>query len=244
MILSSGTAEPDRLLSARCRQMDRRPPAGNRLRPDYHHRGRCCRRRCVYANFKCGWVGIRCLRQCHPLRRRLIGRGNRSAPHYRPQPSPDYCPPSSLVRAWSKSTWASPGLEWEQIPLAAPADTLHLKIAMGPVEDPAACSMGNPHATFFVSDLTRLPIETIGPVLERNKNFPERANIGFARIESPERIRLRVWGARFRPDPGVRLRRLCRLGERAPPWPGRPPRQPDPRWRRTHHHLGAMTGTC
>lgn len=86
-----------------------------------------------------------------------------------------------------------PGLEWEQIPLAAPADTLHLKIAMGPVEDPAACSMGNPHATFFVDDLAYLPVETIGPVLERHKQFPDRANIGFAHVESPERIRLRVW---------------------------------------------------
>jgi diaminopimelate epimerase len=86
-----------------------------------------------------------------------------------------------------------PGLQWDQIPLNAPTDTLHLRIAMGPVEDPAACSMGNPHATFFVDDLTHLPIETIGPVLERHKSFPERANIGFARIEAPDRIRLRVW---------------------------------------------------
>jgi diaminopimelate epimerase len=86
-----------------------------------------------------------------------------------------------------------PGLLWDQVPLASPADTLHLKIAMGPVEDPAACSMGNPHATFFVNDLARLPIETVGPVLERHKQFPERANIGFALVESPERIRLRVW---------------------------------------------------
>jgi diaminopimelate epimerase len=86
-----------------------------------------------------------------------------------------------------------PGLEWDQIPLTGPADTLRLKIAMGPVEDPAACSMGNPHATFFVKDLAHLQIESIGPLLERNKNFPERANIGFARIEAPDRIRLRVW---------------------------------------------------
>jgi len=86
-----------------------------------------------------------------------------------------------------------PRLEWDEIPLAAPADTLHLKIAMGPVEDPAACSMGNPHATFFVKELAHLPIETIGPVLERNKHFPERANIGFALVEAPDRIRLRVW---------------------------------------------------
>ena len=53
--------------------------------------------------------------------------------------------------------------------------------------------MGNPHATFFVDDIQLLPIESIGPVLEKNRIFPERANIGFALIESPERIRLRVW---------------------------------------------------
>ncbi len=87
----------------------------------------------------------------------------------------------------------APGLRWEDVPLSGQADTLHLKLAMGPVQDPAACSMGNPHATFFVDDLAHLQIETIGPVLERNRNFPERANIGFAKVESPERIRLRVW---------------------------------------------------
>jgi diaminopimelate epimerase len=86
----------------------------------------------------------------------------------------------------------APRLEWGDIPLNAPADTLHLNLAMGPVADPAACSMGNPHATFFVDDLL-LPIETYGPLLEKNRMFPERANIGFAVIESPARIRLRVW---------------------------------------------------
>jgi diaminopimelate epimerase len=86
-----------------------------------------------------------------------------------------------------------PRLEWDEIPLSAAADTLHLKIAMGPVEDPATCSMGNPHATFFVADLTHIQVETIGPALERHRSFPERANIGFAQIESPDRIRLRVW---------------------------------------------------
>jgi diaminopimelate epimerase len=86
-----------------------------------------------------------------------------------------------------------PRLEWGEIPLAHAADTLHLKLACGPVEDPAACSMGNPHATFFVADLAHLNIETIGPILEKSRLFPERANIGFAVIEAPDRIRLRVW---------------------------------------------------
>lgn len=86
-----------------------------------------------------------------------------------------------------------PRLDWADIPLSEPMDTLRLRLAMGPVEAPAACSMGNPHATFFVDDLRHLPIDTLGPALERARIFPDRANIGFARIETPERIRLRVW---------------------------------------------------
>jgi len=84
-------------------------------------------------------------------------------------------------------------LGWADIPLAHAADTLHLPLSLGPVSDPAACSMGNPHATFFVPDVMALPIETLGPALETALLFPARANIGFAEIQSPTRIRLRVW---------------------------------------------------
>jgi diaminopimelate epimerase len=84
-------------------------------------------------------------------------------------------------------------LDWRDIPLAGPADTLHLDLAEAPVADPAACSMGNPHATFFVPDLAAVPVERIGPVLERAALFPERANIGFVQVLAPDRIRLRVW---------------------------------------------------
>jgi diaminopimelate epimerase len=84
-------------------------------------------------------------------------------------------------------------LAWQDIPLAAPADTRHLDLAEGPVSDPAAVSMGNPHATFFVDDLAAVPITVIGPRLEHAKIFPDRANIGFAQILTSERIRLRVW---------------------------------------------------
>ncbi|HEY2615757.1 MAG TPA: diaminopimelate epimerase [Acetobacteraceae bacterium] len=84
-------------------------------------------------------------------------------------------------------------LDWPDIPLARPMDTLHLDLALGPVADPAAASMGNPHATFFVADLAQLPIAELGPRLERDALFPERTNIGFAQVLAPDRIRLRVW---------------------------------------------------
>jgi diaminopimelate epimerase len=97
-------------------------------------------------------------------------------------------------------------LDWHDIPLARPMDTLHLDLAAGPVADPAAASMGNPHATFFVADLVRLPVAELGPRLEHDPLFPERANIGFAQILTPDRIRLRVW------ERGAGLTRACGSG--------------------------------
>jgi diaminopimelate epimerase len=87
----------------------------------------------------------------------------------------------------------APRLRWEEVPLAREADTLHVPLRLGPVADPAACSMGNPHATFFVADLAALDIPAIGSALEHDALFPNRANIGFAQVLAPDRIRLRVW---------------------------------------------------
>jgi diaminopimelate epimerase len=84
-------------------------------------------------------------------------------------------------------------LGWQEVPLAGPADTLHVDLALGPVRDPAACSMGNPHATFFVDDLSDVDVATLGPELEHATIFPQRANIGFAQVLAPDRIRVRIW---------------------------------------------------
>ena len=83
--------------------------------------------------------------------------------------------------------------EWRDIPLSEACDTLHLGIGEGPVRDPVAVGMGNPHAVFFVPEVAAVPIEAIGPKLEHHKLFPQRANIGFAEVRAPDRIRLRVW---------------------------------------------------
>jgi len=86
-----------------------------------------------------------------------------------------------------------PQLGWRDIPLAEPMDTLHLALAAAGIADPAACSMGNPHATFFVETLAAVPVETLGPELELAAIFPERANIGFVQVLAADRLRLRVW---------------------------------------------------
>ncbi|HSU05605.1 MAG TPA: diaminopimelate epimerase [Acetobacteraceae bacterium] len=97
-------------------------------------------------------------------------------------------------------------LDWRSIPLARPADTLHLDLAAGSLRDPVAASLGNPHATFFVPDVAAVPIEDVGPTLEHDPIFPERANIGVVQVLAPDRIRLRVW------ERGAGLTRACGSG--------------------------------
>ena len=84
-------------------------------------------------------------------------------------------------------------LGWREVPLAHETDTLHLPLSADGVSDPAACSMGNPHATFFVPDLAALDLPRIGPELEHAAIFPQRANIGFVQVLAPDHLRLAVW---------------------------------------------------
>lgn len=56
-----------------------------------------------------------------------------------------------------------------------------------------AVSMGNPHAVIEVDDVDAAPVETIGPMLQSSAEFPESANVGFAQVLAPDRIRLRVY---------------------------------------------------
>jgi diaminopimelate epimerase len=84
-------------------------------------------------------------------------------------------------------------LDWREIPLAEACDTLHLPVSLGPLSDPVGVNVGNPHAVFFVPDAESLDLSGLGPVLERHRLFPERANIEVAHVVSPERIRMRVW---------------------------------------------------
>ncbi len=84
-------------------------------------------------------------------------------------------------------------LDWREIPLGEACDTLHLPLTLGPLSDPVGVNIGNPHAVFFVPNADQVDIASLGPVLERHKLFPERANIEVAQVISADRIRMRVW---------------------------------------------------
>ena len=100
----------------------------------------------------------------------------------------------------------SPLLRWEEIPLARAMDTQRMDFAVDGLEGPGAVNMGNPHVVFFVDDVTAVPIETLGPKLERDPMFPEGVNAGFAEVRSPHQIRLRVW------ERGVGVTKACGTG--------------------------------
>jgi diaminopimelate epimerase len=82
-----------------------------------------------------------------------------------------------------------PLFDWSEIPLALEMDTVDLPLA----GSPTACSMGNPHCTYFVDDLTAVDIATIGPTIETNPLFPLRTNVHFVQIIDRKHIRLRIW---------------------------------------------------
>ena len=53
-------------------------------------------------------------------------------------------------------------------------------------------SMGNPHCVIFVEDAEAVPIEKLGPLLERHEAFPKKTNVEFAAVLDASHIRMRV----------------------------------------------------
>ena len=83
----------------------------------------------------------------------------------------------------------APLLEWQDIPLAAAMDTLHLPLD----GDPVATGMGNPHCSFFVDDAEAVDLAARGPEVEHHPLFPARTNVQFASLIGSDHLRMRVW---------------------------------------------------
>ena len=95
---------------------------------------------------------------------------------------------------------------WREIPLSRPMDTERVELTLGPLSAPVCTNIGNPHATFFVNDAEAIDLAALGPQLEHDALFPERANIGIATVRNRHTIRLRVW------ERGVGITRACGSG--------------------------------
>lgn len=73
------------------------------------------------------------------------------------------------------------------------ADSYTLEIAEHASLEIGAVSMGNPHAVTIVDDIATAEVDEIGPLVESHARFPERVNVGFMQITSPNTINLRVY---------------------------------------------------
>jgi diaminopimelate epimerase len=102
-----------------------------------------------------------------------------------------------------------PRLGWEEIPLAhAVADTRRVDLwpdGGGPraLRPASLVNMGNPHAVFFVPDLTPIDAAKLGAAIEVHPMFPEKANVTFAEATSRDEIKALVW------ERGVGLTLAC-----------------------------------
>lgn len=54
-------------------------------------------------------------------------------------------------------------------------------------------SMGNPHVVLFCSHVGKVPLESIGPILEVHPIFPRRINVHFVEVHSPREVTMRTW---------------------------------------------------
>ena len=72
-------------------------------------------------------------------------------------------------------------------------DVLHPLDVGGETVMISVVSMGNPHAVQVVADVDRAPVATQGPLIERHRRFPQRANAGYMQVVDRATIRLRVW---------------------------------------------------
>ncbi len=54
-------------------------------------------------------------------------------------------------------------------------------------------SMGNPHAVLYCKHVARVPLESIGPLLEHHEWFPRRINVHFVQIHAPGEVTMRTW---------------------------------------------------
>lgn len=54
-------------------------------------------------------------------------------------------------------------------------------------------SMGNPHAVTFMENASEFDVDRWGPLIESHEHFPNKTNVEFVTVQSPELVDMRVW---------------------------------------------------
>ena len=82
-----------------------------------------------------------------------------------------------------------------EIPMDVPEDEFvdkFLKVGGQPMQM-TALSVGNPHAVIFVEDAGQVDLAKWGPAIENHPSFPQRTNVHFVEVLSPQEIIMTTW---------------------------------------------------
>ena len=103
----------------------------------------------------------------------------------------------------------TPKLLRGQIPMAGspeePARDITLQ-ADGQTFTGTGVSMGNPHFVILVQDITQIDLAKTGPQIETHPLFPQKTNVEFVQMLSPQAVHMRVW------ERGAGITRACGTG--------------------------------
>ena len=107
-----------------------------------------------------------------------------------------------------KINMGEPYFDWNKIPLSKKMDNKNLKIKINSTDGKEiaggfSLSIGNPHVIFFVEDLNKFDLKTIGPELENHIYFPEKCNVTIATIKNNKHVKIKVW------ERGAGLTKAC-----------------------------------
>jgi diaminopimelate epimerase len=88
-----------------------------------------------------------------------------------------------------------PALKASEIPVRSDRETLiGYPVNFDPEHYAITCvSMGNPHAVIFTEEIDGLMLEATGRKIETHPMFPERTNVEFVKILTPDHANMRVW---------------------------------------------------
>jgi diaminopimelate epimerase len=88
----------------------------------------------------------------------------------------------------------TPNFEPDAIPFISEQQSEQYTIELADEQQTiSAVSMGNPHAVMLVADTEFAPVLSLGPLIERHQQFPQRTNVGFLQVINPTEVKLRVY---------------------------------------------------
>jgi len=95
---------------------------------------------------------------------------------------------------WVKVDLGKAVLEGRDIPVDADGEIIALNKTFGEAEMAITCvSMGNPHCVIFVDDVEQYPVQTVGPIIEKDAFFPNRVNVEFVQVKDRQHLIQRTW---------------------------------------------------